>query len=32
MELLEMQMTREITIQILENKQARRKLLLEGQL
>jgi hypothetical protein len=30
MELLEMQMTREITIQILENEQARRKLLLEG--
>jgi hypothetical protein len=32
MELLEMQMTREITIQILENEQARRKLFLEGQL
>jgi hypothetical protein len=32
MELLEMQMTREITIQIFENEQARRKLLLEGQL
>jgi hypothetical protein len=32
MELLEMQMTSEITIQILENEQARRKLPLEGQL